>query len=70
VKTVAIEKSLSVAYRNRASELFDAMKDEDDLKRHNAAALLGVHAAIALADALTILIAGKRAATKPTAILC
>jgi hypothetical protein len=38
------------------------MKDEVEFRRYNAAALLGVHAAIALADALTIRQAGKRAA--------
>jgi hypothetical protein len=49
-------------YRNRADEFFSAMKDEVEFKRYNAAALLGVHAAIALADALTVRESGRRAA--------
>ena len=62
MKTVNVEKARFVGYRNRAREFFNTMNDEVDIRRYNAAALLGVHAAIALADAVTIREAGKRAA--------
>jgi hypothetical protein len=62
VKTRALDRTRFVNYRGRADEFFHGMQDEAELERFGASALLGVHASIALADALTIHETGKRAA--------
>jgi len=62
IKTRGVDALRSANYRRRADEFFQAMKTEEEKARYNAAALLGVHASIALTDALTVREAGKRAA--------
>ena len=62
MKTRALDRTRFVNYRGRADEFFHGMQDEAELERFGASALLGVHASIALADALTIHETGKRAA--------
>jgi len=47
-----LDRTRFVSYRDRAGEFFLGMNDEAELGRFNAAALLGIHAAIALTDAV------------------
>ncbi len=49
-------------YRLRADEFFHGMNDEESAGRCTAAALLGIHASIALTDAVTVFARGDRAA--------
>jgi hypothetical protein len=49
-------------YYKRAEEFYLAMSEEAEFERYNASALLGIHAAIALADSVTIYESGKRVA--------
>jgi hypothetical protein len=62
VKTRALDRTRFVNYRGRADEFFRGMLDEAWAERYNAAALLGIHAAIALNDAVAIHQVGKRTA--------
>ncbi len=62
MRTRALDRTRFVNYRGRASEFFDGMKDEADMERFNGAALLGIHAAIALTDAVVVHHVGTRAA--------
>ena len=62
MRTRALDRARFVNYRNRADEFFHGMQDEAVLERFGASALLGVHASIALADAVTVHETGKRAA--------
>jgi len=62
MRTRVIDRTRFVSYRDRASEFFLGMNDEAELGRFNAAALLGIHAAIALTDAVVAHKVGRRAA--------
>jgi hypothetical protein len=59
-----IDKTFSNNYHKRAMEFFHAMKEEKGNNRHNASALLGIHASIALADSITIHERGERASDR------
>lgn len=62
MKTRALERTRFANYRGRADEFFRGMKAEENEKRFNASALLGIHAAIALADTVSLAETGLRAA--------
>ena len=62
MRTRALDRTRFVGYRDRAGEFFLGMNDEAELGRFNAAALLGIHAAIALSDAVVAHKVGSRAA--------
>jgi hypothetical protein len=57
-----VDRSFFADYYKRAEEFFGGMKDEADLDRFCASALLGIHASIALTDSLTIYECGERSA--------
>lgn len=61
MRTESINKSDFISFLGRAEEFFQAMKILLDLQeRYHAAALLGIHAAIAMNDAITVGSLGKR----------
>jgi hypothetical protein len=62
MRTRVIDRTRFVGYRDRAGEFFLGMNEEAELGRFNAAALLGIHAAIALSDAVVAHKVGIRSA--------
>lgn len=60
MRTKDVAKAHATAYQDRAEEFFQAMKDEEEFERYHAATLLGIHASIALTDAITVAVLGKR----------
>ena len=62
MRTRALDRTRFVDYRGRANEFFAGMQSEAERARYNASALLGIHAAIALADAVAVHERGERAA--------
>jgi len=57
-----LDRTRFVHYRSRADEFFNGMKAEENKERYNASALLGIHAAIALTDTVSLAETGQRAA--------
>jgi hypothetical protein len=62
MRTRVLDRTRFVNYRGRADEFFKGMKTEETEKRYSASALLGIHAAIALADTVSLAETGLRAA--------
>jgi len=61
MRTESIEQQGYRAFLARAEEFFQAMQTLLDLEEHyHAAALLGIHAVIAMSDALTVSVLGQR----------
>lgn len=60
IKSAIVEKSDSASYMKRAKELLESMRNNIIIENWNATVIDGVHAAISMNDALTVMASGKR----------